>query len=287
MIASTGGIEETVPISPPRARRDVLVYLGVLAVIVAGLTAALIAAGSMDNAALVLGLAWAPGLVAIAMRIIGREGFADVSFRPHFRRNWRWYLALWLVPIAVALVAYGVGWSTGLTPMAADTGSAKVAVLLAVSATVLVPVNALFSVGEELGWRGYLLPRLVQAGVRYPVAVTSVVWWLFHAGLIVAGLYASGPRPWLAVFVFGATILAVGAVAGWSRLATGSVWPAVLVHATWNAVLENTFDPSTAGTGPRAAHDVWVGESGVLVAVAALLAAAVVWLVLWSRRREA
>jgi membrane protease YdiL (CAAX protease family) len=273
------------PYPAPRARRDVLVYLCVLAVIVATITALLVAAGSMDDTLLVLALAWAPGLVAVALRVLGREGFADVSFRPRFRGNRRWYLALWLFPIVVALAGYGLGWATGLAPTQPGTGVGEVAGLLLMSATVLVPVNAVVSIGEELGWRGYLLPRLVQAGVRFPVAITSAAWWLFHAGLVVAGLYASGPRPWPAVVVFGATIAAVGAVAGWSRLATGSIWPAVLLHATWNAVLENAFDPSTAGTGPRAAHDVWVGESGVFVAAAALLAAAVLGRTLWTRHR--
>jgi hypothetical protein len=51
------------------------------------------------------------------------------------------------------------------------------------------------------------------------------------------------------------------------RLSTGSVWPAVVLHAVWNAVIQGTFDVSTKEPS------IWVGEGGLLVAAAVLAAA--------------
>ncbi|MFG1924681.1 type II CAAX prenyl endopeptidase Rce1 family protein [Cryptosporangium sp. NPDC048952] len=262
-----------------RARRDVGMFLAVVVVVVAVLSTVLIRSGRPvdDQPLLVVLLTCTPALVSIVLRMAGRQGFGDVSFRLNLRKAWRWYLIVWLIPIAVGALAYGIGWSTGLAPMRDDSGAGRVLVLVAVNATVAVPLNAVLATGEEIGWRGYLLPRMVQAGIRGPVVATSIVWWLFHVPLILAGLYASGPSAPFAALVFGGSVLALGAVAGWSRLDTGSVWPAVLLHATWNAVIQGAFDVATAGEGPRAAHDVWVGESGLFVAGAALLVTAVVW----------
>jgi uncharacterized protein len=62
--------------------------------------------------------------------------------------------------------------------------------------------------------------------------------------------------PVVGALVFGVTVLGVGSVASWSRLATGSVWPSVLMHATWNSVIQGGFDALTVGEGPRAAENV-------------------------------
>lgn len=269
-----------------RARRDVWIFLTIVAVVVTGISTVLISAGRPleDQSLLVLALMCTPGLVSIILRLVGRQGFGDVSFRLNLRRSWRWYLIAWLMPIFVCLLAYGIGWTTHVTPMRHDISGLDVAFRIATTATVLVPVSAVFAAGEEIGWRGFLLPRMMQAGIRRPVLATSTVWWLFHVPLILAGLYASGPSPLLAAFVFAGSVFSAGAVAGWSRQATGSVWPAVLLHATWNSVIQGAFDVATAGEGPRAARNLWVGESGVLVAAASIIFLAVVWR--WRRTQH-
>jgi len=254
-------------------------FLAVVAVTATALSAALIGAGRRtdDQPLLVVSLMFTPASVSIALRLIGRQGFGDVSFRPHLRSSWRWYLLVWLMPITIGLLAYGIGWSTGLTPLRQDIGATHLVVKIALNATAGVLLNAVLAAGEEIGWRGYLLPRMVQAGMRWPVLTTSLVWWLFHIPLILAGLYASGPSTPFAALVFLGPVLTLGALAGWSRLATGSVWPAVILHATWNAVIQGVFDEVTVGDGPRADRNVWIGESGLFVAGACILLMTMVW----------
>jgi uncharacterized protein len=56
------------------------------------------------------------------------------------------------------------------------------------------------------------------------------------------------------------------------RLETGSVWPAIALHASWNSTIQVAFDPASTGAGAA----VWVGESGIFV-TATMIAAAVVF----------
>jgi membrane protease YdiL (CAAX protease family) len=251
-----------------RARRDVVVFVVVVASLVVVLDGWLIFSdpAAPGPAFVVLAMMWTPGLVAVVVRLLAREGFADVSFRPFLGRGWRWYVLAWLLPLLVGGIAYGIGWFSGLAPPAAGVGLGETAVVLARTMTVAVPVSALWVLGEEIGWRGFLLPRLVHAGAARPVLLTNVIWWAFHLPLILGGVYAAGPVPVIGALVFGVTVFGLGSVACWSRLVTGSIWPSVLLHATWNAVIQDGFDVLTAGEGPRAQANLWVGESGIVVA---------------------
>jgi hypothetical protein len=62
---------------------------------------------------------------------------------------------------------------------------------------------------------------------------------------------------------FPPSILADNHVVPYLRLTSGSVWPAVIAHASWNALIQGVFDASTQGAG------IWLGESGILVAIVA------------------
>lgn len=58
------------------------------------------------------------------------------------------------------------------------------------------------------------------------------------------------------------TIVSAGFLFAWARLATGSIWPAVVLHAAWNSIIQGAFDRSTTAEDAL----LWTGESGILVA---------------------
>jgi membrane protease YdiL (CAAX protease family) len=61
------------------------------------------------------------------------------------------------------------------------------AVLLAQSLTVGVLVTTVPTFGEEFGWTGYLLPRLLPLGRWRAALLYGVAWGLWHAPVIVGG----------------------------------------------------------------------------------------------------
>ena len=94
-------------------------------------------------------------------------------------------------------------------------------------------INAPFSFGEEWGWRGYLLPALLPLGAWPALILSGVIWGLWHLPVILLGYNYPEHRDtgWLLMTV---TCVIWGVLLGWTRLATGSVWPAVIAHGALN-----------------------------------------------------
>jgi uncharacterized protein len=247
---------------------------------------------------LVIVLMWMPALSSLVARLSLREGIRDVSFRLGGRVGLRAIGFAVLMPLIVGAVAYGIAWATGLVGFSAITPSpaelamspaaARLAALepiprflvsVALGATVFTVYGCLWTAGEEIGWRGYMLTRLIAAGVPQPLFMSGLIWAAWHFPLILSGVYASGPYPVLSAALFVFTTLGIALVVGVSRLRSGSVWPAIFLHAAWNSLIQNPFDRSSVGTGAM----LWVGESGVLVAATTLI---VGWLVYQRWRKD-
>src|SRR5207302_7669846 len=107
--------------------------------------------------------------------------------------RWRfgigWYAVALLVPIGAVLVALSTGRLMGIDAPRAIT-----------DANVLIPLfvfNVLAGpLGEELGWRGTALPRLLSRwGALTSSLMLGIVWWTFHTPGFVLGLFSPGFTP--------------------------------------------------------------------------------------------
>jgi membrane protease YdiL (CAAX protease family) len=245
---------------------------------------------------LILLLMWTPALASLVARLALRQGFADVSFRLRGKAGLRMLALGWLYPLAVGLVAYGVAWWTGLggfaPPKMASVGLEhaapllKLAVAIGMNLTLGTILSAMSAAGEELGWRGYMLTRLIDAEVPRPILVSGLIWAAWHLPLIVSGQYAAGPRPALSAILFAVNVTGGAYVAARVRLESGSIWPSVAYHASWNALIQGTFDRFTQGGDSARNATTWTGESGVLVVGVAVLFALLLVIRPWPVRRS-
>jgi membrane protease YdiL (CAAX protease family) len=101
------------------------------------------------------------------------------------------------------------------------------------------PIAMLLILGEEFGWRAYLLPKLMPLGGRKASVLVGVTWALFHWPAILMGFeygfgYWGEPVVGLLLFVLIAMFASV--VFSWVTLRTGSVWPACIAHVSNNSV---------------------------------------------------
>src|SRR5262245_21205582 len=274
-----------------RARRGLAIYFAVLVPLTAVFEAIVIISGDLS---VIWALMWTPAVASVVARLALREGFADVSFRLGGRRGWKAIGLAVIFPIVIGLIAYGIAWTSGLIGFSPkplelvapyvgeDTAPVVVFVLnLVVAATILTIYSARTVAGEEIGWRGYMLTRLIDAGVPKPILVSGLIWGLWHVPIILGGFYLVGPPPALAALLFMVTHTAVSFVYARLRLETGSVWPAVALHAAWNAVIQTAFDPASTGE----VVSLWVGEAGILVALTMVVAAAAFACGRWTIRR--
>jgi uncharacterized protein len=172
-------------------------------------------------------------------------------------------VAPWLgfSPNPIALAARFVGNT--------DSPGVVFAVNLAAAATIVTIFCVRTAGGEEIGWRGYMLTRLIDSGVPMPVLASGVIWGLWHVPLILGGVYLAGPPPVLSALIWMAVAVSFSFVFARLRLAPGSVWPAIALHAAWNSIIQVAFDPASARSGAT----LWVGESGILVALTMIVAA--------------
>ncbi|WP_349827036.1 CPBP family intramembrane glutamic endopeptidase [Brevibacterium litoralis] len=108
-------------------------------------------------------------------------------------------------------------------------------VLQLVSIPVGALVNTIPAAGEEIGWRGWLLPRLLPLGTVPAILVSGIAWGFWHAPLILLGYNYPLAPGWLGVLAMTGMCTVVGAVFAWLRIRSESVWPAALAHGSLNA----------------------------------------------------
>lgn len=135
-------------------------------------------------------------------------------------------------------------------------------------------INLVPALGEEIGWRGWLVSRLAPLGKTATVLVSGVAWGLWHAPLILLGYNYPGVPGWLGLLAMTGMTISFGAIFAWLRLASGSVWPAALAHGALNAaaglflVFSATTDLDMLVVAP-------LGWSGWILPV--VLAAVLLW----------
>ena len=236
-----------------------------------------------------LAVMWVPALAALVTTLAFRDSFRDYGWAIG---RWKWlglaYIATFFYAAAPFLLAVATG-NGALTmqwwPMAA--GHLGLPATPALGFLMLATVNVLFAMisalGEEIGWRGFLVQTLAKRfGFRQIVVISWAVWLSFHLPALLAGAYGNPALPRaVAIANFAIMLVPLTVLMTWLRLRSGSLWPCVLAHAVHNAVIGEMF-------GSAIVPDAWtpwlVGEFGLLTPITAALA---VGLLLWATRDRA
>ena len=174
---------------------------------------------------------WAPTVIATAMMAwtSGLGGLAR-ELRSRLRVPWRargWLLYASVIPAVVTLIGVGA---------ARLTGDSQPFLRSAALLTVVVNAMVTGAVGEELGWRGFLLSRLdAHMSARSASLVMSALWALWHLPIF---LLPDSPYATWPVVPALLTIVAFGAVMGGLFYRTGrSIVPTILAHLSLNVAL--------------------------------------------------
>jgi membrane protease YdiL (CAAX protease family) len=259
----------------PRVVREIVLYVLVVYALVLGIALALPDA----DLNLLLTVLAPTGAVAILTLVATPRGQRRALWRGIALGRSGGGASIWLVALAVpvllvtlaygAAVALGVGTLDHLTLTPASVGDwvANLVIGMAIGTVIIL--------GEEIGWRGYLLPRFQQVTSKRRAAVlTGFVHGCFHLPLILlASTYDAEGSRWLVAPVVVITITGAGVFYAYVRDRSGSTWAVAVAHNAANTFFEMGAAAVTA-TGSTAALAYVAGESGLATMAAVIGVAA-------------
>jgi uncharacterized protein len=239
----------------------------------------------------VVGIMWCPALAAfLTLRLNGRS-FSDLGWKWP-ARQYAWMS--WWVPLLYAGIAYLLVWVSGLGGfpnhefMQSLVGRMGVRLSPAASTVLYVLLMGSFglvgslghALGEEIGWRGFLVPELSKTmGFTGTALASGIVWACWHYPILIWGDYNAGTPSWYGLSCFTVMVVAIAVVFAWIRLKSGSLWTGAMLHASHNLYVQAIFTPLTQDRGKT----VWfIDEFGAVLPIVAVAFA----IYFWRRRGE-
>ncbi len=250
----------------PRAK--IAIFLLLTFILSACLWIPIIHAGKLNigGGMYVLALMRCPGIAAIATRLLTQRNLRGQGWGLGRVKS----LAIaYGLPLAYTTPVYLLVWGAeieGFEPAKWGAFGQSPPTGLALLFSLGVLLSLITAAGEEIGWRGLLVPELAKlTGFRNLSLISGAIWALWHAPLILfANYHGEGTSTLYSLTCFAVMVVGMSFVMAWVRLSSGSLWPAALLHATHNLFVQGVFDSATVNGGPP---DYWVGEFGAGLAL--------------------
>lgn len=222
----------------------------------------------LNPMAMMFYLMWCPALSGMITYLIYDKSIKGIGWGAG---KARWLGIAYLLPLVYAGMAYIIIWLFG---WGAINPAYKFDFFKLVIYGTLF--NVAFAAGEEIGWRGFLVPQLYKHfSYTATCLITGIIWSVWHFPLIISGIYLARMPLMSQLLLLLITVTAMTFTISWLRLRSGSVWTAVLLHASHNLYIQRLFDPLTKETGPLSKY--MLGESGIVLTVIFVILAIIFW----------
>jgi membrane protease YdiL (CAAX protease family) len=240
---------------------------------------------------MITAIMWCPALATlVSCRLLGRD-FRSLAW------SWpqsRYVTGAYFLPLAYAAIAYSAVWAlrlggwnselvglvtqrfglTGMPPWASFT----LWVLFSATAGMIRGLST--ALGEEIGWRGFLVPELAkQMSFAKLSLLSGIIWAVWHSPLLLFADYNAGTNRWYALGCFAVMIVSNSFAFAWLRLRSGSLWTAAVLHASHNLFIQTVFDNIMRNTGKTLWYTTEFGAALAVVNVAFAV-------YFWTRRGE-
>ena len=183
-----------------------------------------------------------PAAAHVCTRLVTKEGFRDSYLALHFKGNELWYLASFGIKLLEGFLGLFLVWRLYASHLSfaeaflVDQSKNVIAMLLAQLAFSIGVCFPAF--GEEWGWRGYMMPKLMEL-MSKPAAIFcgGLIWGLWHAPLTIAGhnFGVDYPMyPWAGIFKMCLMCILMNAVLTLLTEKTKSIYPATFYHMVNN-----------------------------------------------------
>jgi membrane protease YdiL (CAAX protease family) len=209
---------------------------------------------------------WSPALAAILTQWLFRGSILNLGWG---LGNKKYLLLGLLVPVLYAGIIYGIAWSTGLA------GFRKPAPAYILFLPIGLAAACLAALGEEIGWRGLLVPELSKLTTfTKTVLLTWVVWAAWHYPTIIFSDYHSQAPRWFDLSTLTISVLGLSCFTAWLRLKSNSIWPVVIWHGAHNLLIQEAFIHMTSDTP---LSKFFIDDFGIGLVIATLILGYIFW----------
>lgn len=220
------------------------------------------------------------GVAAIGACLICRRDLASLGW--HWG-EWKYQYQSYLIPLAYVAIAYAGIWALGLGGwysaeyveelragfmLESWPDGSIIALQFVLTGTVSFVLALPGVLGEEVGWRGLLVPALSKnLGFTYVALLSGLLWSMFHWPLMFLGYYGNSGTPLaFQLVIFTTGLVSMSFVMAYIRYKTQSLWPAVVFHISHNVFLQKFFSPMTEANDTTAWY---ADEFGIAVPLVA------------------
>ena len=199
--------------------------------------------------------------------------------------SWRYQWLSYLLPLTIALLAYLLIWLAGFGEwfdpafvlqqktdynLGEWSNGGIIVFHFLLTATYSFVISLPAALGEEMGWRGLLVPELARFMSFTNVALISgLIWAAWHLPLILMGFYGADGTPlYYQLFFFTLLLVSNSVTMTYLRFKTDSLWTAVIFHASGNVFMQKFFAPITLANENSAWYTDEFGAVPALIALA-------------------
>jgi membrane protease YdiL (CAAX protease family) len=211
----------------------------------------------------------------IMLLVVTREGYS--------REGWKvlglhrlglsvWWIAFGgtlLITVAASAVVWATPFASFVMP---ENGIADTTIEFLIQVVIL---TLTFSLAEEIGIRGYLLPKLMPLGQKKALFLSGLVWATWHMPLILLTPVFPVGNKLISLPLFYGTVVAASFFYGYLRIYTGSVWPSSIAHSVHNAAW-GVLGAFTATSASVLVNKYLVGDYGLLILAGAVIGSVLV-----------
>ncbi len=199
-------------------------------------------------------LMWIPGIMAIVFILIKKEGFRKTGWG---LKKWRYIFPAIFIPLIVAisivLLLEALHWATFsgklFTLKNGMVEISKIKLILGnqaqnipffilnfiLSHTIFLIIGSIITLGEELGWRGYLQEKILRKfGLNQGLIFLGIIWGYWHLPIILMGFNFPNHPILGALLLMPLGTIFLGIFMGWLYLRSRSIWIPALAHASGN-----------------------------------------------------
>lgn len=246
--------------------RRIRIFLLTLFLLVGFISIPLFVLGAESGSGLVMAASvvfmWLPALATLITRKL-TDDKSKLPLKPLIKKNRKMYVVSAYIPSIVIVLGTSLYFAffpehldlslTSLKDLISVHGQQIQLPMLSISSLLLfaagfvllaplVFVNHILAFGEEVGWRGYLLPLLCRKfGVTRGIIIDGVLWGAVHAPLVAFGVNYAGDypgAPWSGMLMMIVFATSVGVFLSWLTIKTKSIIPACISHGVINALRE-------------------------------------------------